>query len=228
MINVLVVDDEHLTRELHGEYVGRLPGFRVVAECANARAALMAVLETPPAEGIDLVLLDMTMPDGHGLDVARHIRAHAAAVDIIAITGVRDAEVVRAAVGLGVVQYLVKPFTFATFRERLEQYDDYRRRMTGAAGPATQAEIDALLGSLRPAAAPALPKGVSAATLELVVSALSSAASALSAAETAGRLGMSRVAARRYLEYLAEAGRVDRTPRYGTPGRPETEYSWVR
>jgi response regulator of citrate/malate metabolism len=37
---------------------------------------------------------------------------------------------------------------------------------------------------------------------------------------------MSRVAARRYLEHLAEEGRVLRSPRYGTPGRPETEYRW--
>ncbi|WP_375384927.1 response regulator [uncultured Microbacterium sp.] len=231
MINVLIVDDERLTRELHGEYVGRMPGFRVVAECASARAALTAALETPPADGIDLVLLDMTMPDGHGLDVARHIRAHAAAVDIIAITGVRDAEVVRAAVGLGVVQYLVKPFPFATFRERLEQYAQYRRRISDAAGPATQSEIDVLLGSFRPPTPAALPKGLSSTTLELVIGALRSAAhdgAALSAAETAERLGMSRVAARRYLEHLAATGRVDRTPRYGTPGRPQTEYSWLR
>ncbi|GAA1986678.1 response regulator [Microbacterium pumilum] len=226
MISVLIVDDEHLTRELHREYVGRVPGFQVVAECASARAALTAVLETPPAEGIDLVLLDMTMPDGHGLDVARHIRARAADVDIIAITGVRDADVVRAAVGLGVVQYLVKPFSFATFRDRLEQYADYRRRMTEAAGTTTQAEIDALLGSLRPAAAE-LPKGLSTTTLELVAGVLRGG-EALSAAETAERLGMSRVAARRYLEHLANTGRVDRASRYGTPGRPETEYIWVR
>lgn len=227
MINVLIVDDERLTRDLHREYLERLPGFRVIAECSGARAALTAVLEAPPAAGIDLVLLDMTMPDGHGLDVARHIRAHAADVDIIAITGVRDADVVRAAVGLGVVQYLVKPFSFAAFRERLEQYADYRRRMTDAAGPATQAEIDALLGSLRPAGAAGLPKGLSAATLELVVQALRSG-EAMSAAEAAHRLGMSRVAARRYLEHLANEGRLARRPRYGAPGRPETEYVWVR
>jgi response regulator of citrate/malate metabolism len=227
VINVLIVDDERLTRELHREYVARMPGFQVVAECASARAALTAVLETPPTEGIDLVLLDMTMPDGHGLDVARHIRAHAADVDIIAITGVRDADVVRAAVGLGVVQYLVKPFSFAAFRERLEHYADYRRRMTDAAGPATQAEIDALLGSLRPTSTAELPKGLSVTTLDLVVGALR-AGEALSAAETAQRLGMSRVAARRYLEHLANEGRVDRAARYGTPGRPETEYVWVR
>ena len=227
MINVLIVDDEHLTRALHREYVGRMPGFVVVAECSGARAALTAVLEAPPAGGIDLVLLDMTMPDGHGLDVARHIRAHAADVDIIAITGVRDADVVRAAVGLGVVQYLVKPFSFAAFRDRLEQYADYRRRTIDAAGPATQAEIDAMLGSLRPTGAAELPKGLSAATLELVAEARR-AGESLSAAETAQRLGMSRVAARRYLEHLANAGRLDRRPRYGTPGRPETEYVWVR
>ena len=39
-------------------------------------------------------------------------------------------------------------------------------------------------------------------------------------------LGMSRVTARRYLEYLADAGTVSRTARYGTPGRPENEYRW--
>lgn len=227
MINVLVVDDDRLTRALHREFVGRVPGFRIVAECASARAALTAVLETPPADGIDLVLLDMTMPDGHGIDVARHIRARAAAVDIIAITGVRDAEVVRAAVALGVVQYLVKPFAFATFRERLEQYARYRRQMTDTAGHATQDEIDALLSSFRPPTTPALPKGLSVSTLELVVSALR-AGPALSSAETAELLGMSRVSARRYLEHLADTGRAERTPRYGNPGRPETGYSWVR
>ena len=41
-------------------------------------------------------------------------------------------------------------------------------------------------------------------------------------------LGMSRVTARRYLEYLADAGTVSRTARYGAPGRPENEYRWSR
>ena len=69
MIHVLLVDDDALTLELHRTYVERLDGFRVVAECTGARAAVSAILERPPAEGIDLVLLDMTMPDGTGLDV---------------------------------------------------------------------------------------------------------------------------------------------------------------
>lgn len=226
MIHVLLVDDEALTIELHREYVGRLEGFRVVAECSGARAAVTAILEDPPGGGIDLVLLDMTMPDGTGLDVLRHLRARAADVDVIAITGVRDADVVRQVVALGAVQYLVKPFTFATFRERMERYRAYQQQARDAAGPATQAEIDALLGALRPAASAPPPKGLSAATLERV-SAEVRRSGPLSASETAERLGMSRVAARRYLEHLADAGRVERTPRYGKAGRPESEYRWL-
>ena len=107
----------------------------MVGECTGARAAISAILERPPAEGIDLVLLDMTMPDGTGLDVLRHVRARAADVDVIAVTGVRDADVVRQVVALGVAQYLVKPFTFAIFRERLEQYRDYRRASTRCRRP---------------------------------------------------------------------------------------------
>lgn len=225
MIHVLLVDDDALTLELHRDYLARLEGFAVVAECTGARAAVSAILERPPAEGIDLVLLDMTMPDGTGLDVLRHVRARAADVDVIAITGVRDAEVVRQMVGLGVVQYLIKPFPFAVFRERLEHYRAYRERARDTSGPATQAEIDAMLGSLRPTAPAVLPKGLSAETLERVTAAVRERGP-LSAAETASELGMSRVAARRYLEHLADGDLVVRSPRYGTPGRPETEYRW--
>ncbi|MGH1524979.1 response regulator [Leifsonia sp. L25] len=225
MIGVLLVEDEALTLELHRRYVERLDGFEVVGECTGARAAVAALTERRPDRPIDLVLLDVTMPDGTGLDVLRHLRARGSDVDVIAITAVRDAEMVHQMAALGVVQYLVKPFSGAVFRERLEQYREHHERTRAAAGSATQEEIDALLGSRRPSVASALPKGLSPDTLERIRETVR-LRGALSAAETASLLGMSRVAARRYLEYLAEAGRVSREPRYGTPGRPETEYRW--
>lgn len=225
MIRVLLVDDDALTLELHRDYLGRLEGFRAVAECSSAHAAIDAVLDR--GDEIDLVLLDVTMPDGTGLDVLRHVRARGSAVDVIAITGVRDADVVRQMVSLGVAQYLVKPFTFATFRERLEQYREYRRRAVQAAGAPTQAEIDALLGALRPTLPVPLPKGLSAETLARVSDEVR-LRGPVSAVEAADRLGMSRVAVRRYLEHLVAEGRVRRAARYGTRGRPESEYAWVR
>ena len=217
--------DEALPLELSRSSVDRMPGSPVVAERGGARAAVTAILDAPERARIDLVLLDMTMPDGSGLDVLRHIRARAADVDVIAITSVRDADVVRQAVALGAAQYLVKPFTFSTFHDRLEQYRAYRERARAAVGAATQSEIDAMLGALRPTGTIELPKGLSPVSLERVSDALRRRGP-LSATEAAEALGMSRVAARRYLEHLVEAGRVIRAPRYGTRGRPETEYRW--
>lgn len=225
MINVLLVDDDALTLELHRNYVERLDGFAVSAECSGARAALNALLENPPSGGIDLVLLDVTMPDGSGLDVLRHLRARSAPVDVIAVTSVREADVVRQMAALGVVQYLIKPFTFATFRDRLDQYRVYRDQVQAAAGESSQAEIDALLGASRPTNSIVLPKGLSAPSLSRVTLELRTR-KVLSASEAAENLGMSRVAVRRYLEHLADEGRAERTARYRGRGRPETEYRW--
>lgn len=223
MIRTLIVDDDALTLELHRDYVDRLDGFVVAGECAGARAAMNAVIEHPDA--FDLVLLDITMPDGSGTDVLRALRARSTAVDVIAITGVRDADTVRQMAALGVFHYLVKPFPFAVFRERMEQYRTHREQARTTDGEATQAEIDALLG--RSTGTIMLPKGLSTASLDRV-SAQLRAEGPLSAREAAERLGMSRVAVRRYLEHLVAEGVLTRSARYGTRGRPETEYDWKR
>ena len=226
MIRTLIVDDDALTLELHRSYLERIDGFVVGGECTGARAALTAVLEQPPDEPFDLVLLDITMPDGSGIDVLRGLRARAAAVDVIAITGVRDAATVRQMAALGVYQYLVKPFPFAVFHERLTAYRTYREQARSTAGEATQAEIDALLG--RTTGTIPIPKGLSAATLQKVTSELRSSGAPVSASEAAARLGMSRVSVRRYLEHLTDSGIISRSARYGARGRPETEYRWIR
>lgn len=226
MIRVLVVDDDALALELHSAYVARVPGFEVVGQAAGARAALTAVSD--PDRQFDLMLLDMTMPDGAGLDVARRVRAMGSRIDIIAVTAVRDAATVRAAVSIGVVQYLIKPFAFGAFRERLEAYRAYVEGLDRAAGDATQSEVDALLGSLRTVAPPAMPKGLSDETLQAVAERVRTASGAVSSTEVGESEGMSRVTARRYLEHLADVGRVRREPRYGGQGRPEITYAWVR
>jgi response regulator of citrate/malate metabolism len=90
---------------------------------------------------------------------------------------------------------------------------------------AAQHEIDRALAALR-GGPENLPKGLDPGTLDLVLGALRSATggSGLSAAEVGELIGASRVTARRYLEHLADAGRVARRSRYGAPGRPEVEY----
>lgn len=231
-ICVLVVEDEPIAASAHSSYISRLEGFTLAGTAADGQSALrllgeLAASGTP----VDLVLLDMNLPDLHGLDIARRMRASGILADIIAITAVRELGIVRSAVAIGVVQYLIKPFTFATFVDKLESYRRFRTQLsdrqagTGRTG-ASQSEVDQAFASLRAPSELPLPKGLSEATLGSVRDYLRAHREAVSATEVMDALGMSRVTARRYLEYLADAGRALRTARYGTPGRPENEYRW--
>jgi response regulator of citrate/malate metabolism len=154
------------------------------------------------------------------------MRAAGHRADVIAVTSARDLEVVRAAVSQGIVQYLLKPFTFAALRDRLERYAAYRQQLTGDVASG-QHEVDRALAMLRGHDPGNLPKGMSPQSLEAVVTVLRPSAESLSASEVAAVLGASRVTARRYLEYLADSALAVRRSRYGSAGRPEVEYHWV-
>jgi response regulator of citrate/malate metabolism len=240
-VRVLVVDDESITAEAHAEYVRRLDGFEVAGIAYDGhdavrllRESVSSVIHPPGIAGaaetrhgsIDLILLDMNLPDTHGLDLCRRIRASGLDVDIIAITAVRDVAVVRASVSLGIVQYLIKPFTFARFAEKMKGYLEFRASFGDPAALATQSDVDQTMAALRAPSRPQLDKGLAQETLDLVTGALRAGDTGMSAAEVADSLQLSRVTARRYLEHLFDLGTVERSARYGTPGRPVLEYRW--
>lgn len=222
LLRVLVVEDEPVAAEAHAVYVGRVPGFVVAGVSLTGVAALKALQESP----IDVVLLDMNLPDRHGLDVVRAMRAAGHSADVIAVSSARDLDIMRAAVSLGVVQDVLKPFTFATLRDRLQAYLDYRATHVSATEVGTQAEVDQVFAAVRPTRATTLPKGMSEELLGRVVGALRVAGEGISASELGAALGVSRVTARRYLEHLHESGLAQRRSRYAGAGRPEVEYHW--
>jgi response regulator of citrate/malate metabolism len=222
VIRTLVVEDDALVAEVHASYVERVPGFAVAGVAHRATEALELLASRP----IDLVLLDFHLPDVKGLDMLRVLHARSATpVDVIAVTAARDPEIIRQAIAQGVSQYLVKPFAFATFADKLERYARYRAQVEDASQP-DQAEVDALIGTLRGPTARALPKGLNATTLDHVRDAVREAGAPLTASEVAGRCRLSRVTARRYLEHLAVEGVVTLSMRYGGTGRPEHLYAW--
>jgi response regulator of citrate/malate metabolism len=222
-IGVLIVEDEPIAAAAHCAYLERVPGFSLCGVANDGGEAIRQLRD--PSSGVDLVLLDMHLPDMHGLDVVRTMRTAGHRADVIAVTSARDLEVVRAAVSQGVVQYLLKPFTFAALRDKLERYAAYRHHAGDVASG--QHEVDRVLATLRGSDASSLPKGMSAESLDAVVAVLRPASEGLSAAEVAAAVGASRVTARRYLEHLADSALVLRRSRYGRAGRPEVEYSWV-
>lgn len=223
-ITVLVVEDEGIVAEAHAEYVRRSPGFTLAGVVHTGTDAITFL----NASATDLVLLDMNLPDLHGLDVLRRIRGAGVPSDVIAITAVRDLAVVRSAMSAGIAQYLIKPFTYSAFSGKLAAYREYHLNLAGQGSSATQSEVDRALAALRPNVPAALPKGLSPDTLEAVSELLKAADTPMSASEVSAALAMSRITVRRYLEHLGDQRAVLRTPRYGTRGRPELEYSWRR
>ncbi|MPY47767.1 response regulator [Streptomyces sp. K1PN6] len=221
-IDVLVVDDDFMVNRVHRTFVERVQPFRVVGTAGTGEQAIAAVDDLRP----DLVLLDLYLPDIFGLDVIPRLRTAGHDCDVMVISAAREADAVRGAVRHGVVDYLLKPFEYEDLRVRLERYAAQRGRLltTVVRG---QADVDRVLaGALAPSPGNALPKGLSVETADLIERALRDTDSTLSATECATATGISRVSARRYLEYFHAAGSADVSLRYGAAGRPERRYSW--
>ncbi|WP_306336107.1 response regulator [Streptomyces sp. KL118A] len=222
MIDVLVVDDDTRVADVNAAYVEKIPGFRVAAKAHNAAEALRLVEDVP----VDLVLLDHYLPDETGLFVVRSLRERGHQTDVIMVTAARDVATVQAAMRHGALQYLVKPFSYAGLRAKLDAYATLRRTLDGG-GEAEQAEVDRIFGALSSTPAPELPKGHSPTTAELVRRALMAAEGPLSAQELADRTRLSRQTAQRYLKLLERTGRVRLSLKYGDTGRPEHRYEWA-
>ncbi|MGG5257824.1 response regulator [Phycicoccus avicenniae] len=222
MIRVLVVDDDFMVARIHVGFVERVDGFEVVGTAHTGAEALEAVEELRP----DLLLLDLYLPDRFGLDLLAEVRTGPSPCDAIVITAARESDAVRAAVRLGVADYVLKPFGFPDLEERLRRYASQRAVLdrTEVAG---QDDVDRVFRRSSSGGAVVLPKGLSPETARLVEEALSSAPDAVSATEVAESVGISRVSARRYLEHFAGVGRADVRLRYGSTGRPERLYRWI-
>ncbi|HET9172083.1 MAG TPA: response regulator [Actinospica sp.] len=223
-IRTLVVDDDFRVARIHAAFVERTEGFEVAGVAHGAEQAIAMMDEVRP----DLVLMDVYLPDGDGLGVVRAFAERHDHPDFVIITAARDVATVRAAMQVGAVYYLVKPFGFQALHDRLVSYRDLRARMADLSEEADQSDVDALFGMLRgpaPIQAEQPAKGHSAPTLELVRNAVRAAEGDISAAEVAEQVGVSRPTAQRYLTYLAQHGVVRLQLRYGATGRPEHRYT---
>lgn len=223
MIDTLIVEDDYHVASIHAAYLRRMEGFDVAGHASTLASGRAEIQRLAPA----LVLLDIYLPDGNGLDLLREaLEVEGPRPDFLVITAARDMKSVRAAMQLGAVHYLVKPFNFQQLEERLTAYRELSRRLDriGDADEreAEQHEVDALYNLLRGPAG--LPKGQSGPTMASIRELLQGSPEDLSAAEIAGRIGISRSTAQRYLAEMARQGKVELRLHYGTAGRPEHRY----
>jgi two-component system chemotaxis response regulator CheY len=117
-LKVLVVDDQSSMRAVTRMALEKI-GIRLIHEAENGQVALQKAVGQP----LDLIISDFNMPEMDGLGLLRAVRGHPAVrkLPFILITGRGDRELVVTAAQAGVNNYLVKPFTEAMLREKMEQ-----------------------------------------------------------------------------------------------------------
>ena len=218
MITTLIVEDDYHVATIHAAYVRKLRGFSVAGHASSLASARTDIRRLAPT----LVLLDLYLPDGHGLELVREtVTTKGPRPDFLVITAARDMASVRAAMQLGTVHYLVKPFSFGQLEERMNSYRDLHGRLERT-GEAEQHDVDALYGLLRGPAP--LPKGQSGPTMASIRQLLQASPDDVSASEIAEAVGISRSTAQRYLAELAKQGKIELRLHYGSTGRPEHRY----
>ena len=116
-LHCLVVDDQMTMRSLVRTSLQQL-GVREIREAADGEIALRDIISKPA----HLIISDYNMPNLDGLGLLRAVRAHppTSKTAFIMLTGRADRELVQRAVQFGVNNYLVKPFTTAQLKEKLE------------------------------------------------------------------------------------------------------------
>lgn len=224
VIQILLIEDDPMVQEVNRSFIERVPGFKVCAVASNGRVGLDKTKTLRP----DLILLDTFMPEQNGIETLQSIRNEGLNVDVIIVTAAQDKETIVKMKRLGAFDYIIKPFKFERLKRALIQYKAYRVELSGE-GLVEQDELDqlhVLPAFASPKSLEELPKGLNQQTLQQIIQFLAKQSSPLSAEETAEGIGIARVTARRYLDYLQKNDQVKLIVEYGSIGRPINRYHW--
>lgn len=219
MIGIVIVEDDPMVLEVNKQYIKAVGGFTILGTADHAAKGLELVRRFRP----QLLLLDIFLPDQKGIEVLQEMRRLDLPTDVILVTAARDVETIQQGFRYGIVDYIVKPFRFERIKSSLESYRDMYYRLQEKKN-LDQAEIDDMgLGKVK-LAEEILPKGLTEITLKQVLLLLVKGKQSYSAEEVAAEVGLSRVTARRYLEYLEKTGKAELELQYGSVGRPVNRY----
>lgn len=220
-MKVLIAEDDFRVASIHEKFLKKIPDIQIVGKTMNAVETLNFLKE----HSVDLLILDVYLPDELGIDLLPKIRRFFPEVDIIIVTASTDKAFLVRAIRHGVVNYLIKPVSLEKFTEIIESYKN-KISLIETQDELDQSLIDHYFGnpdSLKESTA-RLPKGIDLLTLEKVVSIIHQQVDGISAEEVGKKMGASRSTARRYLEHLISIGKCKAELVYGIVGRPERNY----
>ena len=221
MINVLIVEDDPMVAFINKRYLEQIGGINVFGPVMYEND-IINILES---EKIDLILLDVFLPQKSGIDILKSLRNKSFFTDIIMITAANSSLEVKKAFAYGVVDYLVKPFEFKRLKEAVDKFK-LKNNMMQKDNLLTQKEIDKLLINDNLDGETTLPKGLNKKTLDKILSFLNDNSNKVwTLREIAYEIKISNVTVKKYMDYLEKIDKIKSEMTFGNVGRPEHKYT---
>lgn len=222
MLNILIVEDDPMVAQINQQFIKKIDDQTSVDIASNIKEAIKHIEN----KEIDLLLLDIYMPEENGLTFLKYVREQGYKIDAILITAATDIEEIQTAFRYGAVDYLIKPFDFERFQQSLLRY---KKGLTffNKTSSINQTDIDAEFlnkeivdrdSELK------LPKGVTEATLQVIIDKMKYfEENEFSTDDISKRVNISRVSVRKYLKFLTDIEVLEESLNYGI-GRPINFY----
>lgn len=224
-ISVILIEDDPMVLQVNSQFIEKVKGFRIIGTASNGIEGMKLVNQLKP----NLVIMDIFMPEQNGIKTLQKLRESELNVDVITVTAANEMNTIQQILQLGVYDYIMKPFTFERMKQTLENFIHFKERISEKK-ELTQAELDELINPQHISIQEAndLPKGLNGSTLDKIISYIKKQDMSISAEEVANGVGLARVTARRYLDYLEKQQKVVIDIQYGSVGRPVNQYRMIR
>ena len=215
-MRVLIIEDDPMVAMIHKEYFKK----KELTDDLSHVTSIEAAREYLENNDVDLIVLDNYLIDGQGIEYLPELKGYR----IIMITAANDVQTVEAALSNGVVDYLVKPFTYERFAQAIDKVQDYVKLLSKE--KINQDLIDDYLNSGRvEEEEDNLPKGLSRITLKKVLEAIKHHNSGFTTQQIADKLDISRITIRKYLNHLVNINILSEDAEYYTSGRPVSVFT---
>ena len=215
-MRILIIEDDPMVAMIHKEYFKR----KELSDDLNHVSTLAEAKSFLEKSDADLIVLDNYLTDGQGVEYLPELKGY----PIIMITAANDIQTVEAALTNGVVDYLVKPFTYERFSQAVDKVQDYVSLLSKE--KINQDLIDDYLNSGRvEEEEDSLPKGLSRITLKKVLENIKEQERGFTTQQVADDLDISRITIRKYLNHLVNINVLSEDAEYYTSGRPVSVFT---
>ena len=223
MYHTIIIEDDPMVASINQQYLQANPAFILDGTFSNGRDALLYIRE----HKTDLAIVDYYMPIMNGIDFIRACHGERNAPALIMITAANSTSEISDILSAGILDYIVKPFTYDRFQAALQRFLRIQTLRSNEK-KMTQQEIDEFFTSSLQTSETMTPiqvKGIQQPTLDLLRTYLSGRREEfLTSDEIAKEIHLSRITVRRYLNYMLENNEITSMVDYTTGGRPSIRY----